>query len=133
MPAVGRGTPAGVAYSEGEDVEAAEDSGVEVDTNQGASATDGATDSDAVAAEENKMTIDGMSSAEYEALKANGEKHEFQAEVSRMMKLIINSLYTNKEVRTRLATSPPPPSFTFCHGVAAVEPPLPAAHCFVGG
>ena len=28
------------------------------------------------------------------------EKHEFQAEVNRMMKLIINSLYKNKEVRT---------------------------------
>ena len=49
------------------------------------------------------MSIDGMSAAEYEAMKANGEKHEFQAEVSRMMKLIINSLYTNKEVSSPCA------------------------------
>jgi heat shock protein beta len=31
-------------------------------------------------------------------LRDKAEKHEFQAEVSRMMKLIINSLYRNKEV-----------------------------------
>jgi len=91
----------GVAFSEGEDVEATEDAGVEVDTDHGASDTAGATDSDAVDREEKKMTIDGMSAAEYEAMKESGEKHEFQAEVSRMMKLIINSLYTNKEIYLR--------------------------------
>ena len=31
-------------------------------------------------------------------LREKAEKHAFQAEVSRMMKLIINSLYRNKEV-----------------------------------
>lgn len=32
-------------------------------------------------------------------LREKAEKHAFQAEVNRMMKLIINSLYRNKEVR----------------------------------
>lgn len=32
------------------------------------------------------------------ALRDSSEKHDFQAEVDRMMKLIINSLYKNKEV-----------------------------------
>ncbi len=32
-------------------------------------------------------------------LRDKAEKHTFQAEVDRMMKLIINSLYKNKEVR----------------------------------
>lgn len=31
-------------------------------------------------------------------LRESAEKHAFQAEVNRMMKLIINSLYRNKEV-----------------------------------
>ena len=31
-------------------------------------------------------------------LRDKAEKHEFQAEVNRMMKLIINSLYKNKEI-----------------------------------
>ena len=33
-------------------------------------------------------------------LREKAEKHVFQAEVNRMMKLIINSLYRNKEVNT---------------------------------
>ena len=34
-------------------------------------------------------------------LKESAEKHVFQAEVDRMMKLIINSLYKNKEIYLR--------------------------------
>ena len=36
--------------------------------------------------------------AELKELQASAEKHVFAAEVDRMMKLIINSLYRNKEV-----------------------------------
>ena len=34
-------------------------------------------------------------------LREKAEKHTFQAEVDRMMKLIINSLYRNKEVSSQ--------------------------------
>ena len=33
-------------------------------------------------------------------MREQAEKHAFQAEVNKMMKLIINSLYRNKEVRS---------------------------------
>ena len=34
-------------------------------------------------------------------MEEGGEKHEFQAEVSRLMDIIINSLYTDKQVFLR--------------------------------
>ena len=42
-----------------------------------------------------------MSVAEMKQVREKAEKHQFQAEVNRMMKLIINSLYRNKEVYLR--------------------------------
>jgi len=59
------------------------------------------TDSKAAAREDKAITIDGMSVDEYQNLRGSAEKQGFQAEVSRMMKLIINSLYTNKEIFLR--------------------------------
>lgn len=48
--------------------------------------------------EEEAIKLDGLSVAEMKELRDKAEKHTFQAEVDRMMKLIINSLYKNKEV-----------------------------------
>ena len=59
---------------------------------------------------------------------AEAEKHAFQAEVNKMMQLIINSLYRNKEVRSYICRFsfkggipplakelPPPPLDLGCH------------------
>lgn len=48
--------------------------------------------------EEEAIKLDGLSVAQMKELRDKAEKHVFQAEVDRMMKLIINSLYKNKEV-----------------------------------
>lgn len=48
--------------------------------------------------EEQAIKLDGLSVAEMKELRDKADKYVFQAEVSRMMKLIINSLYRNKEV-----------------------------------
>merc|ERR1712227_92482 len=53
------------------------------------------------AREEEAIKLDGMSVAEMKLMRESAEKHAFQAEVNRMMKLIINSLYRNKEVYLR--------------------------------
>jgi len=59
-----------------------------------AAAEDGAaaTDAGAVEREEGAIKLDGLSVEESKALHDGATKHEFQAEVNRMMKLIINSL-----------------------------------------
>ena len=51
-----------------------------------------------VAREARAIKLDGLSVAELKELQEKAEKHAFAAEVDRMMKLIINSLYRNKEV-----------------------------------
>ena len=51
--------------------------------------------------EEEAIKLDGLSVAEMKQLREQAEKFAFQAEVNRMMKLIINSLYRNKEVSVR--------------------------------
>ena len=59
--------------------------------------TDG-TDDDASAKDAEATVLDGFSADEMAALRESSEEMEFQAEVNRMMKLIINSLYKNKVI-----------------------------------
>lgn len=51
--------------------------------------------------EEEAIKLDGLNVAQMKELREKAEKHVFQAEVNRMMKLIINSLYKNKEVKSQ--------------------------------
>merc|ERR1712088_135864 len=72
-----------------------------VEEDLGASKEGSRTDSETVEREEQAIKLDGMSVAEMKLMRESAEKHVFQAEVNRMMKLIINSLYRNKEVYLR--------------------------------
>ena len=50
------------------------------------------------AAESAEKVVDGFSDTDRAKMTEGSEKHEFQAEVSRLMDIIINSLYTDKQV-----------------------------------
>merc|ERR1711937_756598 len=63
-------------------------------------AEDGEAETAADTASEAKV-VDGFSAADREKMAESTEKHEFQAEVSRLMDIIINSLYTDKQVFLR--------------------------------
>uniref|UniRef100_A0A4W5PHY6 Endoplasmin n=1 Tax=Hucho hucho TaxID=62062 RepID=A0A4W5PHY6_9TELE len=56
------------------------------------------TDDEVVQREEESIQLDGLNAAQIKEIREKSEKHVFQAEVNRMMKLIINSLYKNKEM-----------------------------------
>lgn len=51
--------------------------------------------------EKESIKLDGLSAAEFDELTKKAEKHDFDADVSRVMKLIINSIYRNKEIFLR--------------------------------
>merc|ERR1712061_536341 len=63
-----------------------------------------AEDEEKVEAAEEKSeekAVDGFSEADRAKMAESSEKHEFQAEVNRLMDIIINSLYTDKQVFLR--------------------------------
>jgi len=83
----------------------AEDEAVEVDgtveEDLGKSTIGSKTDDETVEREEEAIKLDGLNVSQMKAMRDSAEKHEYQAEVNRMMKLIINSLYRNKEIFLR--------------------------------
>jgi len=90
-------TPSVAASADGSD-NVAPDTVVD---NLGAHAEGSRTDDNVVSREEEAILLDGLNVAQMKEMRDSAEKHQFKAEVDRMMKLIINSLYQNKSVFLR--------------------------------
>nr|XP_031829963.1 endoplasmin [Nomia melanderi] len=87
----------GLASAEGlveEDVET-------VENDLGASREGSRTDDQVIQREEEAIKLDGLNVAQMKELRDKAEKFVFQTEVNRIMKLIINSLYRNKDIFLR--------------------------------
>merc|ERR1719145_434930 len=63
--------------------------------------TDAAADEKKEEASSDSKVVDGFSEEDRAKMTEGSEKHEFQAEVNRLMDIIINSLYTDKQVFIR--------------------------------
>ncbi|KAG8035031.1 hypothetical protein G9C98_005454 [Cotesia typhae] len=72
-----------------------------VDRDFGSSREASRTDDEVVKREAEAIKIDGLNAAQIQELRERAEKFTFETEVNRMMKLIINSLYKNKEIFLR--------------------------------